>query len=125
MSEQPTLESVRLILRPFAQTDAPAVQTFAGAREIADTTLAVPHPYPDGAAASWIATHHPAWETGTCVTYAITVPKTETATCLHFWMLWSRARTVLGEGQRIPVAIDVAPHASAPWQRRIARRYCP
>ena len=33
------------------------MQRLAGAREIAETTLAIPHPYPDGAAQEWIASH--------------------------------------------------------------------
>lgn len=69
---QPTLETPRLRLRPFALADAPAVERLAGAREVADTTLNIPHPYPDGAAAMWIATHAPAWAAGEGVTYAIT-----------------------------------------------------
>lgn len=73
MPEQPTLETDRLILRPFVAADAPLVQMSAGAREVADTTLSIPHPYPDGAAAAWIATHQSAWEAGTSVTYAITL----------------------------------------------------
>jgi RimJ/RimL family protein N-acetyltransferase len=72
MLSQPTLETARLILRPFDAADAPLVQTLAGAREIADTTLAIPHPYPDSAAVAWIATHYPRWEARTGVTYAIT-----------------------------------------------------
>lgn len=78
MSEQPTLTSARLILRPFQPSDAPAVQAIAGAREIADTTLSIPHPYPDGAAAAWIGTHQAAWQAGTAVTYAITPRDTGT-----------------------------------------------
>ncbi|MFI5243661.1 MAG: GNAT family N-acetyltransferase [Gemmatimonadales bacterium] len=72
MSEQPTLHTKRLILRPFRLTDAAAVQEFAGAREIADTTTHIPHPYPDGAAEGWIGTHAAAWEGGTLATFAIT-----------------------------------------------------
>jgi ribosomal-protein-alanine N-acetyltransferase len=53
----PTLETERLILRPFEMADAPTVQALASAWEIADTTLNIPHPYPDDGAASWISTH--------------------------------------------------------------------
>jgi RimJ/RimL family protein N-acetyltransferase len=72
MPAQPVLETDRLILRPFEPADAPLVQVLAGAREIADTTLTIPHPYPDGTAAAWIATHEPAWQAGSGATYAIT-----------------------------------------------------
>ncbi len=51
------LTSRRLLLRPLDDDDAPAVQQMASEPEIAATMLAVPHPYPDGAAARWIATH--------------------------------------------------------------------
>ncbi|MFL6246331.1 MAG: GNAT family N-acetyltransferase, partial [Thermoanaerobaculia bacterium] len=57
MTQQPTLRTPRLTLRPFTLDDAPAVQRLASAYEVALNTLLIPHPYPDGAAEAWIAQH--------------------------------------------------------------------
>jgi [ribosomal protein S5]-alanine N-acetyltransferase len=54
--KQPTLETPRLILRPLELSDAKDVQRLAGEPEIARTTLAIPHPYPDGVAEQYLAT---------------------------------------------------------------------
>jgi len=59
-------------LRHFVVTDAPRVQVLAGEREVAESTALIPHPYPDGAAAAWIATHEPARAADAEYTYAIT-----------------------------------------------------
>ena len=71
LSEQPTLISERLTLRPFVPDDAFNVERLAGMREIADTTLNIPHPYPHGGAADWIGLHTPAWNEGSSATFAI------------------------------------------------------
>jgi len=76
MNEQPTLDTERLTLRPFIAYDAFDVERLAGAREVADTTLNIPHPYPHGGAAEWIRLHGPAWEGGTSATFAIVGKKT-------------------------------------------------
>ncbi|MCB2155611.1 GNAT family N-acetyltransferase [bacterium] len=68
---QPSLETRRLILRPFALTDAPEVQTLAGEREIAETTLNIPFPYEDGLADQWIRTHRRDFEQGRVAIFAI------------------------------------------------------
>jgi ribosomal-protein-alanine N-acetyltransferase len=72
MSQQPTLATERLLLRPFKLTDAPEVQRLAGDWAVADTTLVIPHPYPDGAAENWISKHANWLAEGTQVTFAIT-----------------------------------------------------
>jgi [ribosomal protein S5]-alanine N-acetyltransferase len=54
VSATPTLRTARLILGAFDPQDAPELQRLAGAREIADTTLAIPHPYEMDHALAWI-----------------------------------------------------------------------
>jgi len=69
----PVLETERLVLRPYVLTDAPSVQKMCGDRAIAATTLAIPHPYPDGAAEQWISTHAESFRQGTEVILAVTL----------------------------------------------------
>jgi ribosomal-protein-alanine N-acetyltransferase len=69
--EQPMLQTRRLILRPFAASDAPMVRRLAGEKEIADTTLNIPYPYPDGAAEAWIATHPRRFADGVSAIFAV------------------------------------------------------
>jgi RimJ/RimL family protein N-acetyltransferase len=66
------LTTERLTLRPFTLADAPDVQRLAGEHAVADTTLHVPHPYLDGMAERWIATHAPNRANGSGVVFAIT-----------------------------------------------------
>jgi RimJ/RimL family protein N-acetyltransferase len=76
MKQFPVLTTPRLVLRPFTLDDAPAVQRLASAREVAEGTLTIPHPYPDGAAAEWIATHPARFEEEKDLVLAITVRET-------------------------------------------------
>ena len=68
----PTLRTERLVLRPFVPEDAPTVQRLAGNRDVAATTLNIPHPYPDGEAESWIGTHADAWSEKRFLILAVT-----------------------------------------------------
>ncbi len=54
MCPTPTLRTARLVLGGFNRRDAPEVQRLAGDREVADTTLAIPHPYELDHALAWI-----------------------------------------------------------------------
>ncbi|MAG34881.1 MAG: GNAT family N-acetyltransferase [Dehalococcoidia bacterium] len=71
MKERPTLETARLVLRLFSLADAPDVQRLAGERDVASTTLNIPHPYEDGVAEAWIGSHQVGHEQGKSVTFAI------------------------------------------------------
>lgn len=67
------LQTKRLLLRPFREEDASEVQRLAGSVEVADTTLLIPHPYPDGAAEGFIASTRADWENGEQCVFAITL----------------------------------------------------
>jgi RimJ/RimL family protein N-acetyltransferase len=54
VSATPTLRTARLVLGTFDLEDAPELQRLAGAREIADTTVSIPHPYDLDHALAWI-----------------------------------------------------------------------
>ncbi len=51
---QPLRSTPRLTLRALTPEDVPAVARMAGRREIADTTISIPHPYSEEQARDWI-----------------------------------------------------------------------
>jgi ribosomal-protein-alanine N-acetyltransferase len=51
------LETQRLALRPLTLADAPNVALLAGRREVAHTTISIPHPFSESQAQEWIARH--------------------------------------------------------------------
>jgi hypothetical protein len=55
MLSQPQLETKRLSLRPLTFADASWIQKVASVRQIADTMISIPHPYPDGEAERYIS----------------------------------------------------------------------
>ncbi len=76
MKEQPTLETDRLLLRPFNRDDASQVQRLAGNSEVAEGTHHIPHPYPEGAAERWIGSHRENYDRGEAVHFAILLKET-------------------------------------------------
>ena len=69
----PPLETGRLLLRRLELPDAGRVRELAGEREVAATTVNIPHPYPEDAAESWIAQCHRGSERGDAFTFALTL----------------------------------------------------
>lgn len=69
---QPLLATPRLALRPFVRSEAARVAELAGDREVAATTLRIPHPYDARMAEEWIAGLGPAYQEGRLVNFAVT-----------------------------------------------------
>jgi RimJ/RimL family protein N-acetyltransferase len=55
MGLKPTLETARLILRPYVESDIAELLPLVGAREIAATTLRIAHPYTEQHARDFLA----------------------------------------------------------------------
>ncbi|OXM17060.1 GNAT family N-acetyltransferase [Paenibacillus herberti] len=63
----------RLTLRPLELQDAEAIESLAGNRDVADTTLSIPHPYPTGSAPSFIQARQEAMARGDSYSFAVTL----------------------------------------------------
>ena len=72
------IETERLLLRSFRLEDAAEIHRLCSAREIAENTLSITHPYPDGAAEEFIARTSATDEAGRSLNLAIE-SKDETA----------------------------------------------
>ena len=70
---QPVIKTERLQLRPFAMKDADVLEPLVSRREIAATTLSIPHPYPKGGAAEWLSRREEDYRTGRAINCAITL----------------------------------------------------
>jgi ribosomal-protein-alanine N-acetyltransferase len=58
MDTHPTLETTRLKLRPFSEADIAELVPLIGTREVAATTLRIPHPYTEREARDFLARCH-------------------------------------------------------------------
>ncbi len=65
------IQTQRLLLRTFVESDAPRVELLLNDKEIASNTRRIDYPYPVGGGAQWIATHQPAWQAGDSYIFAI------------------------------------------------------
>ena len=59
-------------MRPFSMKDAQEVQRLAGERDIAANVRDIPHPYEDGVAEAWIASHRDKFRHGEII-FAVTL----------------------------------------------------
>jgi [ribosomal protein S5]-alanine N-acetyltransferase len=61
------------VLRPYSEEDIPALVRLAGAREVAATTLRIPHPYTEENAWEYLATCRAEAASGPVTRFAITL----------------------------------------------------
>jgi ribosomal-protein-alanine N-acetyltransferase len=73
MTASQELRTLRLLLRSFERGDIPAVVRLAGAREIAATTINIPHPYTEENAQSFLAHADEDLRAGRSVSFAVTI----------------------------------------------------
>ncbi|HEV7967063.1 MAG TPA: GNAT family protein [Candidatus Acidoferrales bacterium] len=69
----PELRTIRLLLRSFGREDVPALVRLAGAKEIAATTLQIPHPYAEHDAWSFLAKASEDFRAGQSISFAISI----------------------------------------------------
>ena len=85
MYSLPRLKTERLLLRPLSLADAAAIQQYASNRQVADTTISIPHPYPDGEAEKYIPKQIVEQKQGRSVTFAIALkPKSDLIGIVEF-----------------------------------------
>jgi ribosomal-protein-alanine N-acetyltransferase len=92
----PVLDTPRLRLRPFCPADAESVVRLAGHREIAATTLTIPHPYSQQDAQTWIGAHAAEAEAGRAWTFAITLRSGELVGAIGLHVVPAHRRAEVG-----------------------------
>lgn len=96
-SDQPTLTTERLTLRPLDFDDVPTVTRLAGERAVASTTLNIPHPYGEDDARKWIGSHAEDFEAGQSVAWGITLTESgELIGCVSLRLQPEHDRAELG-----------------------------
>ena len=71
VDNRPTVETQRLVLRPFQMFDVDRMSQLINDREIAANTRTIDFPYPDGAAELWIRQHPGMWLKGEAAIFAV------------------------------------------------------
>jgi ribosomal-protein-alanine N-acetyltransferase len=72
---QSNIETERLILRPFIDSDAEDIKRLAGDKDVYDMTFNIPHPYTLDNAINWIENHPSQYSRQENIVYAITLKK--------------------------------------------------
>ena len=71
------LESERLVLRPFVESDAGTAERYLNDKELASNTASINYPYPEGDAVKWIKRQQRLWQSGEACVFAIRLRSTD------------------------------------------------
>lgn len=71
------LVSKRLTLRQLEPHDSESIEKLAGEKDVADTTLSIPHPYPAGSAVTFINARREAAARGDGHSFAVTLTEND------------------------------------------------
>jgi len=94
---RPTLETERLILRPFFSSDATAVQKLANDPKVSATTASLPYPYPESLAYEWISKQIGYFNEGSAVQFAIMIKNSgQLIGCISLGIFKSHEKAELG-----------------------------
>jgi RimJ/RimL family protein N-acetyltransferase len=74
MTAHQELRTARLLLRSLEREDVPALVRMAGAKEIAATTLNIPHPYAEADALTFLAKANEDFRAGRSASFGISIP---------------------------------------------------
>lgn len=77
MKAFPEVKTERLILGQIRWTDIPTIVRYAGDREIASTTMNIPHPYQEKDAVFWINSANQGFQARTQYTFGIRLKATD------------------------------------------------
>ena len=75
MTAPQELRTPHLLLRSIERGDIPAIVRLAGEREIAATTISIPHPYTEADARNFLAHADDNFRAGRSVTFAVTISR--------------------------------------------------
>jgi [ribosomal protein S5]-alanine N-acetyltransferase len=97
------LQTSRLLLRSIGREDIPALVRLAGAREIAATTLGIPHPYVEEDARNYVSKSEEDFLAGRSVIFAICkLPESEFCGAIGLIIAEAHRRAELGYWVGVP-----------------------
>src|SRR5229473_4085295 len=103
MIAPPELRTARLLIRSLEREDVPAIVRLAGAKEIAATTLNIPHPYAEDDAQNFLAKANEDFRAGRSVSFAISIsPRRELCGAVGLNIAGTHSHAELGYWIAVP-----------------------